>query len=175
MTVTPDLDERSASQATSADARLIRAVGTVGLAANIVNVTIGGGIFRLPGGVYQALGSASPLAYAVCAIVIALIVVCFAEAGSRVSLTGGLYAYVEVAFGPLIGFISGFLLWLGMTAAVSAVAVFFGDAIGALIPALGSPLARAMVVVVVLGAFAWLNVLGVGVASRFNSVMTALK
>src|SRR4051794_12847243 len=94
MTVTPAPDKRSASQATAVDARLIRAVGMWGLAANIVNVTIGGGIFRLPGGVYQALGSASPLAYIVCAIVIALIVVCFAEAGSRVSLTGGLYAYV---------------------------------------------------------------------------------
>src|SRR4051812_35545473 len=175
MTVTPDLDERSASQATSADARLIRAVGTVGLAANIVNVTIGGGIFRLPGGVYQALGSASPLAYVVCAIVIALIVVCFAEAGSRVSLTGGLYAYVEVAFGPLTGFVTGFLLWLGMPAGVSAVSVFFGDAIGALIPALASPVARATVIMVVLTFFACLNVLGVAAASRFNSVMTVAK
>ncbi len=175
MTATPDPDKRSASQASAADSRLIRAVGTWALAANIVNVTIGGGIFRLPGGVYQTLGPASPFAYIVCAVVIALIVVCFAEAGSRVSLTGGLYAYVEVAFGPLIGFITGFLLWLGMTSAISAVSVFFGDAIGALIPALGSPVARAAVITVVLGFFAWLNVLGVATASRFNAVMTVAK
>src|SRR3954470_265823 len=96
---------------TTADSRLIRAVGTWALAASIVNVTIGGGIFRLPAGVYKMLGQASPIAYLVCAAVIGLIVVCFAEAGSRVSRTGGLYAYVETAFGPLVGFTAGVLLW----------------------------------------------------------------
>ena len=40
-------------------------------------------------------------------VAMGLIVLCFAEAGSRVSLTGGLYAYVEVAFGPLVGFLVG--------------------------------------------------------------------
>ena len=56
--------------AVGADAKLLRAVGTWALAASIVNVTIGGGIFRLPGGVYATLGQASPLAYLVCAALI---------------------------------------------------------------------------------------------------------
>ena len=38
-----------------------------------------------------------------------LFVTCFAIAGSRVSLTGGLYAYVEVAFGRYVGFLAGVL------------------------------------------------------------------
>ena len=37
----------------------------------------------------------------------ALIALCFAAAGSRVSLTGGLYAYIEVAFGGFAAFIGG--------------------------------------------------------------------
>ena len=45
------------------------------------------------------LGAMAPLAYLLCAIAMGLIVLCMAEAGSRVSVTGGLYAYVEVAFG----------------------------------------------------------------------------
>src|SRR4051812_31246914 len=85
------------------EAALVRAVGVWGLAASIVNVTVGAGIFRLPTGVAKALGTAAPLAYLVCALAMGLIVLCFAEAGSRVSLTGGLYAYVEIAFGPLVG------------------------------------------------------------------------
>src|SRR5437764_1942018 len=89
---------------------LARVIGTWGLAAGIVNVTVGGGIFRLPAAAAAALGTAAPLAYVVCALAMALIVLCFAEAGSRVSLTGGLYAYVEVAFGPFVGFIAGMLL-----------------------------------------------------------------
>jgi APA family basic amino acid/polyamine antiporter len=168
-------EKRFASQATAADSRLLRAVGMWALAASIVNVTIGGGIFRLPAGVYATLGQASPLAYVVCAVVMGLIVVCFAEAGSRVSQTGGLYAYAETAFGPLIGFICGVLLWAGMTAALSAVAVFFGDAVGALVPALASGGMKTAVIVLVLALFAGLNVLGVANAARFNVVMTIAK
>jgi amino acid transporter len=163
------------SQASVSDSRLLRVVGTWALAASIVNVTIGGGIFRLPGGVYAILGQASPIAYVVCAVLMGLIVVCFAEAGSRVSLTGGLYAYVETAFGPLTGFVTGVLLWAGMTSALAAVAVFFGDAIGALIPALAPAGMRNGVIVVVLALFSGLNVLGVANATRFNVLMTIAK
>src|SRR5690349_24772752 len=113
----------------SPDSRLLRVLGTWGLAASIVNVTIGGGIFRLPSGVAASLGAAAPLAYLVCALAMGLIVLCFAEAGSRVSLTGGAYAYVEVAFGPFAGFLTGFLLWAGVTAAIAAVSSFFIDSV----------------------------------------------
>ena len=74
---------------------LTRAIGTIGLAAGIINITIGGGIFRLPASVAGSLGAAAPLAYVICAIAMGLIVMCIAEAGKRVTLTGGPYAYVE--------------------------------------------------------------------------------
>ena len=67
---------------TGADARLARVIGTWGLAAGIVNVTIGGGIFRLPAGVAESLGAAAPLAYLACTVAMGLIVLCFADAGS---------------------------------------------------------------------------------------------
>lgn len=175
MTETGSEQPRTPSRATTSDGRLLRAVGMWALAASIVNVTIGGGIFRLPAGVYATLGEASPLAYLVCAVLMGLIVVCFAEAGSRVSMTGGLYAYVGTAFGPLVGFVTGVLLWAGMTSALSAVVVFFGDAVGALVPALGSAEMRNLVIVGVISLFAGLNVLGVANAARFNVVMTIAK
>lgn len=155
------------------DGTLVRAVGTAGLAASIVNITIGGGIFRLPAAAAATLGAAAPLAYVVCAVAMGLIVMCFAEAGSRVSLTGGVYAYVEVAFGPLAGFVTGVLLWAGMTAAFAAVTSFFGDALVALVPALAP--ARSAVLIAILAALAALNVLGVRGANRFNALMTAAK
>jgi hypothetical protein len=62
------------------------------------------------------------MAYIVCAVLMALIVCCVAAAGSRVSLTGGLYAYVGVAFGPLFGFLAGVLYFLMATFAVASVA-----------------------------------------------------
>ena len=42
---------------------LKRAIGTFGLAAGIINITIGGGIFRLPALVAGSLGAAAPIAY----------------------------------------------------------------------------------------------------------------
>ena len=62
----------------------------------------------------------------------ALIVCCFAAAGSRVSLTGGVYAYVEVAFGPFIGFLAGVLYLLMATFAVASVTSAFAGSVGAL-------------------------------------------
>jgi amino acid transporter len=157
------------------DAALVRALGTLGLAANIVNITVGGGIFRLPASVASVLGASAPAAYVLCAVVMGLMVLCFAEAGSRVTLTGGVYAYTEVAFGPFVGFLAGVLLWAGMTAAIAAVASFFADALGALVPALGTPLARDLLLVVVLALLARLNAAGVRGANRFNVLMTVAK
>lgn len=157
------------------DGSLVRALGVWGLAASIVNITVGGGIFRLPAAAATALGNAAPLAYIVCAVAMGLIVLCFAEAGSRVSLTGGLYAYVEVAFGPLVGFITGVLLWAGLTIATAAVASFLADALGSMSPALGVEPVRSILLAVIVVVFAALNVIGVKDASRFNNVMTVAK
>jgi APA family basic amino acid/polyamine antiporter len=159
----------------SQDARLIRAIGIVGLTAAIVNVTVGGGIYRLPAAAAQGLGNAAWLSYVVCALALAFIVICFAEAGSRVSLTGGVYAYVEVALGPFAGLLTGVLLWAGLTATFAAVVSFLADAVGALAPSLAGPGARAGTVLLVLGVMTALNVRGVRLADRFNALATLVK
>lgn len=161
------LDTRAPSEG------LTRALGVLGLAASIVNITIGGGIFRLPAGAAAQLGPAAPLAFLICAVAMGLVVLCFAEAGSRISLTGGVYAYVEVAFGPLVGFVTGVLLWAGITVAFAAVSSFFGDALVALLPGLAAY--RVPVLILILLSLALLNVAGVRGASRFNTAMTIAK
>src|SRR3972149_11538836 len=89
------------------DTGLGRAIGVRVLTASIINATIGAGIFVLPAMVSAGLGAAAPLAYFACAVLMALIVLCFATAGSRVSLTGGLYGYVDGALGRIVGFLAG--------------------------------------------------------------------
>jgi len=158
----------------SADRGLVRVIGTWGLAAGIVNVTVGGGIFRLPAGVAAAVGPAAPLAYLACTIAMGLIVLCFAEAGSRVAMTGGPYAYIETAFGPFVGFVSGVLLWVCITLALSAVSTFFADSLLALVPALGAT-GRRVALVVVLVVLAAANVRGVAGVTRFNALATVAK
>ena len=158
----------------SGEGHLVRAIGPLSLAAGIVNLTIGGGIFRLPAGVAATLGAAAPLAYIVCAVAMALIVLCFAEAGSRVSMTGGPYAYVETAFGPFIGALAGMLLWVGVTLALSAVASFFADAVGAMVPSMPAWGKRAALLAT-LALLAAANARGVRLVARFNTVATFAK
>src|SRR5207244_8523308 len=115
-----------------------------GLTASIINVTVGAGIFVLPAVVAAGLGPAAPLAYLVCAALMALIVLCFASAGSRVSLTGGLYAYIEVAFGPFIGFLGAVLYWLMAAFAVASVASALAGSLGVMWPTLNATIPRSV-------------------------------
>src|ERR1041384_4132735 len=108
-------------RAERADEKLVRGIGIPALTANIVSSTIGAGIFVIPATVARGLGSAAPLAFVCCAIAMILFVTCFGIAGSRVSLTGGLYAYVEVAFGRYVGFLAGILYFLTALGAVAGV------------------------------------------------------
>jgi amino acid transporter len=159
----------------AAERQLVRALGVRALAATIFNVIVGGGIFGLPSEVARGLGAAAPLAYVVCAIAMGLIVLCFAEAGSRVSLSGGPYAYVEVALGGLVGFLSGVLLWLVTSFATAAVASVFAASLGAFFPGLGAGPGRALVLAALFAALAVINVRGVRQSTRLIEIVTVAK
>lgn len=157
------------------DRQLVRALGTFGLAASIVNITIGGGIFRLPADASSRVGAAAPLAYLICAVAMGIIVLCIADAASRVSLTGGPYAYIETAFGPFIGFLAGALLWLLSTFAMSAVSTVFAANFGALFPWFATTMGRAVFLITLFGFFAAVNIRGVQQGARLNSIATVAK
>jgi amino acid transporter len=162
-------------QPSRADAALVRAIGVRRLAAIIVNVTVGAGIFVLPASAAATLGPSAPLAYLVCALAMALIVICFAAAGSRVSLTGGLYAYTEVAFGPLVGFLAGVLYWLGATFAVASVASALVGSLAVFWPAVAAGAPRAAILLGSFGALALVNVRGVTPGARLIEGVTIAK
>jgi APA family basic amino acid/polyamine antiporter len=121
------------------------------------------------------LGAAAPAAYVVCAVAMGLIVLCIAEAASRVSLTGGPYAYVEVAFGPFVGYLVGVLLWVTATAAFAAVATIFADNAARVVPELSGSAGRTLLLAVVLVLFAATNIVGVRQGARLNVVAAAVK
>ena len=164
-----------APSAPKEEAGLIRAIGVPGLAANIVNSTVGAGIFALPALVAAQLGAASPLAYVICAIAMCLFVTSFAMAGSRVSLTGGLYAYVETAFGRYIGFLAGVLYFLTAILAISGVVGLIGISVGGLIPPLATETGRFMVILFVFLFLASINIRGVRTGARAVEAVTLIK
>jgi amino acid transporter len=171
-----DLTMESTNQprTTDPESRLVRALGVRQLSASIFNYTVGSGIFALPAIAVAKLGSAAPLAYVACMVIMALVLLCFAEAGSRVSMTGGPYAYVEVALGPFIGFVAGIMLLLTGTTAGAAVAVLFAKSATALIPSAPDWLPPAIIVsVITLLVIA--NVRGVRNSARVIEGITVVK
>ncbi len=160
---------------TPARPALVRVVGVPALAASIVNIVVGGGIFVLPALAARLVGPAAPIAFLVCGVGIGLIVLCFAEAGSRVSRTGGPYAYIETAFGPFAGFLAGVLLWLTGTLATAGVATMFVGSLGAGVPALGDTAGRTAVLLALIGGLTWVNVRGVRQGTRVNNALSIAK
>lgn len=156
------------------DELLSRELGVRQLAAVIFNYTVGSGIFVLPAVVAAQLGAAAILAYLVCAFIMALSVLCFAEAGSRVSASGGPYAYVETAFGPLLGFVAGVLNLLSAVAAAAAVASVFAASAAALIGT-SSVVVQALLMATVLVAAGTINVRSVSGGARLVEIAVVAK
>lgn len=144
------------------DEGLLRVIGTGAVGLSVVNLVVGAGIFVLPGIVAAELGSAAIIAYLICSVTVAFVFLCFAEVGSRITRSGGAYAYVEEAFGPFTGFIASILFWFGWSAlADAAITVIMVDSIALLFPILEEPVPRAVFIVTVLAFLAAVNIRGV--------------
>src|SRR5205823_12030271 len=165
----------SIQQAERVDHQLVRGIGIPALTANIVSSTIGAGIFVIPATVARELGSAAPLAFVCCAVAMVLFVTCFAIAGSRVSLTGGLYAYVEVAFGRYVGFLAGMLYFLTALGAVAGVVNVLANSVALVVPVLGSPVMRIVVMLAVYSSLVFINIRGVRKGAGAVTVITFAK
>ena len=171
----PGEDSQSIQKAERVDHQLIRGIGIPALTANIISSTIGAGIFVIPAAVARGLGPAAPLAFICCAIAMVLFVTCFAIAGSRVSLTGGLYAYVEVAFGRYVGFLAGMLYFLTALGAVAGVVNVLANSVALAVPFLGGPIMRIVVMIVVYGGLVLINIRGVREGAGAVTLLTVAK
>jgi amino acid transporter len=156
--------------------QLQRIIGVRALALGMVNVTVGAGIFGLPAYAAHDLGAGAVFAYLACVVLVVLVGLCIAEAGSRVSGAGGLYAYATEAHGPFAGAVAGHMLWFGNGAAGNAaVTVLFADTVGLLVPALAPPVPRAAMMLAYYGALVVINVRGARHGVRFSQLTTVIK
>jgi APA family basic amino acid/polyamine antiporter len=157
------------------DEGLARAIGPVGLALSIVNVTVGGSIFVLPAALARDVGTAAPAAYLAGSVVMGLVALAFAQAGRRTSVSGGPYVYVERAFGRFPGYLAGLLTWLATIVACGAVGAALVDSLATMIPPLHQPLPRALGVVLAFGLLALVNVRGVRAGTALASMAGVAK
>ena len=75
--MTRDADPAS-SRPLQGDAALLRAVGSLALAAAVINIIVGGGIFKMPAALSSQVGAAAPLALLAGAAVMVPVALCFA-------------------------------------------------------------------------------------------------
>ena len=113
--------------------------------------------------------------YVVSAVAIVLIIMCFAEVGSRFTATGGPYLYARVALGPLIAFQVGWLMWLARIAGFAAVCNLGIGYLAYFVPASGADLWRALVIIGAVSSVAIANIIGVRVTAAVTNALTVGK
>ena len=145
---------------TSSEELLPRKLGTWGIWLLVVNGLIGAGIFGLPSGASELAGDYSVWIYAFCALLIVPVILCFAEAGSYFKGTGGPVRYGTEAFGPFLGFQSGWLYYVARLISFSANSVLLVESIGYFFEPASQGLGRLIVLALVCGVLTGINIFG---------------
>jgi len=153
----------------------VRGIRRWDLVAFTINAVIGAGIFGLPAKAFALIGSYSLIAFVACAFVVLLIILCFAEVGSRFDETGGPYAYAREAFGPAVAFEVGWLSWLARLTAFAANCNLMVSYLAYFWPAANNTIPRIIVIVAVVIALTVVNIVGVRQATIASNIFTVGK
>ena len=109
---------------------LPRQLGVASMAALLIGITIGSGIFRVPSTVASELGSVGGVALVwLCGALVTLAgAIPIASLASAMPRSGGTYVYLREAYGPLAAFLYGWIkLFVTGPTAVAAIALIFAD------------------------------------------------
>ena len=160
---------------TQAAGGLRRDIGFLGASFLVLNAMIGAGIFALPGKVAVNAGIWSPWMFLIVGVFFLAVVLTFAELASYYQKTGGPVIYATEAFGPLVGFSTGWVIFVARTTAFAANANVMAVYLGSAFAMFDSELARNIVITVITVGLTWANVLGVRDGVRTMGVFTFLK
>ncbi|MFQ5648434.1 MAG: APC family permease [bacterium] len=154
---------------------LKRDISSSGLSALVLNGLIGAGIFALPSAVASRTGEFSPFMYIICGLMVLPVVLSFSEAARFFDGTGGPVLYAKTAFGSIVGFQTGWLLYIGRVTALAANSNKLVDYAALLWPWLGEGVGRTLTIVAIFLLFAAVNVVGVRRGAEATNLLTILK
>jgi APA family basic amino acid/polyamine antiporter len=154
---------------------LVRTIGRWALAGLVINGVIGSAIFGTPSLIAGKLGRAAPWAWVVAAVLIGVVIACFAEVASRFRDAGGPYLYVRETFGRFAGIQTGWMAYLARLTATASVANLFVIYLGEFWPGFGGRSVGIAVLTLLLGTLAIVNYRGVQLGSGVSSVIAAAK
>jgi APA family basic amino acid/polyamine antiporter len=154
---------------------LIRAIGFFGIAVLALNSVIGGGIFGLPPNVVARAGVASPWLFLIVGLLVITIVLTFAQLASYFRQSGGPVLFTTTAFGPFVGFGTGWIYYISRVTAFAGNSTLLAAYVGSLWAPAGGGWGRAAVITAVCALLTWLNYIGVRDGVRTLSVLAVLK
>lgn len=140
-----------------------------------INGIVGAGIFLLPGQIAAQVGSFSIFVFIFCGFLCFAIALCFAEMGGIYQKTGGTYLYARDTFGPLIGFMVGWMVWLSTVIGWAAMARGFLLYLGYFIPSLTENGFGELIVVILIIMLSTLNFFGVKIGASTINFFTVSK
>ncbi len=155
--------------------QLIRGIGIFGSAFLVLNGMIGAGIFALPSVVAAKAGVLSPWLFLGVGGLIITVVLTFAELSSYFRISGGPVVYATKAFGPLVGFSTGWIYYVSRAAALAANSNAMAVYLATLWPWFGIDPGRAVVIVAICGGLTLVNVRGVKDSVRALAFFTFFK
>ena len=155
--------------------KLVRGIGRWDFTAIVINTIIGAGIFGLPAKVYAQIGGYSLIAFVACALIIGVIVLCYAEVSSRFSATGGPYLYAKEAFGSIVGFEVGWLYWIVRVTTFAANCNLLVTYLGFFIPGANEGWLRILFISIVVLLITVVNLIGVRESATATNIFTVGK
>src|SRR5215208_2602591 len=156
--------------------RLPRHLGLWSAVAVLVGSTIGSGIFRVPASVADRLQDPGPvlLAWVLGGVIALFGALTIAELAGALPRSGGVFAYILEAFGPLPAFLFGWSeLAVIRASALGAIATIFAEYLGRFI--LLSPMQVRWVAAVAVLTVGLLNYVGVNRAAILMNISTVAK
>jgi amino acid transporter/nucleotide-binding universal stress UspA family protein len=111
---------------TEPSTKLARELGLGEALAIGIGTMICAGIFVLPGIAAAKAGPVVVLSFGLCGVVAVLIALCMSELATGMPQAGGGYLFIVRAFGPLLGSVMGWCLWLSLIFASAFYMVGFG-------------------------------------------------
>jgi amino acid transporter len=157
------------------DEPLTRQFSVVALWLLVINGIIGAGIFGVPARAAELLGAYSPIAFVLCGLLMAPVILCFGEVSSYFRGTGGPILYTRAAFGPVVGFQTGWTFYMARMMAFAANINLLVNTLGYFIPGVDNGASRLFILFLICAALVWVNVIGARQAMQSLGILTALK
>ena len=156
---------------------LLRRLGLGSATALVISNMIGTGIFTTTGFLAGDLGQPwlILLIWIVGAIAALLGAICYAELAANFQRSGGEYVYLSHAYGPIWGFITGWVsLLAGFSAPIAAAALSFASYVAVFFPRWGR-FDQQMTACLLVASCSLANLFGIHRAARLQNALTVLK